>query len=137
MPVQLNPELQFGQSMTNGRVSALIVTPPNGNTSVNVVTAPGEIAKVTLQSKPGGFRWQLENLPETSYFLVYGTTAASAIRVDGELLQKVTTNEYSSMPIGWKADLAGNRLVIHLQTRQVEQGTPTTVIEVDFNPAKD
>lgn len=137
MPVQLNPELQFGRSMTNGRVRALIVTPPNGNKSVTLVTAPGEIAKVTLQSKSGGFRWQLENLPETSYFLVYGTTAASMIRVNGEVLQKVTTNEYSSMPIGWEVDLAGNRLVIHLQTRQVEQGTPTTVIEVEFNQAKD
>ena len=136
VPVQLNEELQFGQSMTNSHVSALVVTPPNENKTVTLVTAPGEVAKVTVQSKPGGFGWKLENLPKTGYLLVYGTTAASTVRVNGEVLLKVTTTGFGSMPIGWEADLAGNRLIIHLQTRQVEQSTPTTEIKVDFNPSE-
>ena len=136
VPVQLNQELQFGQSMTNGRVSALIVTPPNGDKTVTLVITPGETAKVTVQSKPGGVGWTLENLPETGYLLVYGTTAASAVRVNGEVLPKVTTAGFGSMPVGWEADLAGNRLVIRLETRQVEQSAPTTRIEVDISPGE-
>jgi len=136
VPVQLNEELQFGQSMTNGRVSALVVTPPNGDKTVTLVITPGETAKVTVQSKPGGFGWTLENLPDTGYLLVYGVTDASTVRVNGEDLPKVTAADFGSMPVGWEADLAGNRLVIRLQTRQVEQSAPTTRIEVDINPGE-
>ncbi len=136
VPVQLNEELQLGQSMTNGRVGALIVTPPNGDKTVTLVITPGETAKVTVQSKTGGFAWTLENLPETGYLLVYGATAASAVRANGEDLPKVTTTGFGSMTVGWEADLAGNRLVIRLQTRQVEQSAPTTRIEVDINPGE-
>jgi alpha-glucosidase (family GH31 glycosyl hydrolase) len=136
VPVQLNEELQFGQSMTNSRVGALIVTPPNGDKTVTLVITPGETAKVTAQSKPGGFGWTLENLPDTGYLLVYGATAASAVRVNGEELPKVTTAGFGSMPVGWEADHAGNRLVIRLETRQIEQSAPTTTIEVDLNPSE-
>jgi alpha-glucosidase (family GH31 glycosyl hydrolase) len=136
VPVQLSQELQFGQSMTNSRVGALVVTPPNGDKTVTLVITPGETAKVTVQSKTGGVGWTLENLPETGYLLVYGVTTASAVRVNGEDLPKVTTTGFGSMPVGWEADLAGNRLVIHLQTRQVEQSAPITTIEVDLNPGE-
>ncbi len=136
VPVQLNEELQFGQSMTNSRVGVLVVTPPNRDKTVTLVITPGETAKVTVQSKPGGFGWTLENLPETGYLLVYGATNASAVRVNGEVLPKVTTTGFGSMPIGWEADLAGNRLVIHLETRQVEQSAPITTVEVDLNPSE-
>ena len=136
VPVQLSEELQFGQSMTDGRVGALVVTPPNVDKTVTLVITLGETAKVTAQSKTGGFAWTLENLPETGYLLVYGTTAASTVRVDGEVLPKVTAAGYGPMPIGWEADLAGNRLVIHLQTRRVEQSPPKTKIEVDFKPSE-
>ena len=136
VPVQLNEELQFGQSMTNSRVGALIVTPPNGDKTVTLVITPGETAKVTAQSKPGGFGWTLENLPDTGYLLVYGATAASAVRVNGEELPKVTTAGFGSMPVGWEADHAGNRLVIRLETRQIEQSAPITTVEVDLNPSE-
>ncbi|MGA2207624.1 MAG: hypothetical protein ABSG10_12925, partial [Terracidiphilus sp.] len=125
-----------GQSMTNGRVGALVVTPPSGDKTVTLVITPGETAKVTVQSKPGGVGWTLENLPETGYLLVYGVTAASAVRVNGEDLPKVTTTGFGSMPVGWQADLAGNRLVIRFETRQIEQSASTTTIEVDLNPSE-
>jgi alpha-glucosidase (family GH31 glycosyl hydrolase) len=136
VPVQLNEELQFGQSMTNGRVSALVVTPPSGDKTVILVITPGETARVTVQSKPSGVGWTLENLPETGYLLVYGVTTASAVRVNGEGLPKVTAAGFGSMPVGWEADLAGNRLVIRLETRQIEQSAPTTTIEVDLKPSE-
>jgi alpha-glucosidase (family GH31 glycosyl hydrolase) len=136
VPVQLNQELQFGQSMTNGRVSALVVTPPSGDKTVILVITPGETARVTVQSKPSGVGWTVENLPETGYLLVYGVTTASAVRVNGEGLPKVTAAGFGSMPVGWEADLAGNRLVIRLETRQIEQSAPTTTIEVDLKPSE-
>jgi len=49
-----------------------------------------------------------------SYLLVYGTATAVTVRVDGKVLPKVMTAELDSVPIGWGADLAGNRLVICL-----------------------
>ena len=66
------------------------------------------------------------------YLLVYGTTAASAVRVNGEVLPKVAATGYDSMPVGWNADMAGNRLIVRLQTRRIEQSEPTTKIEVDL-----
>ena len=42
-----------------------------------MLNARGEDAKVAVQSTADGFGWTLENLPEMSYLLVYGTTAAS------------------------------------------------------------
>jgi hypothetical protein len=101
-----------------------------------MLNARGEVARVAGLSKAGGFSWIIENLPEMSYLLVYGTTAASLVRVNGRVLPKLTA-ESSSMPTGWEADLAGNRLVICLPSRQVEQSEPTTEIEVDFSPKQE
>ena len=132
VPVQLSQELQFGQSMANSRVSALLVTPPSENATVTLVIEPGEVTRVIAQAKPGGFGWTLENLPEMGYLLVYGVITASTMRVDGKVLPKVTVTGFGSMPVGWQADRAGNRLIIRLQTRHVEQSEPTTKIEVDL-----
>lgn len=122
--------------MTNSRVDALVVTPPNENEKTCLLNARGEDAIVAVQSRAGGFGWTLENLPEMSYLLVYGTTSASAVRVDGKVLPNVTTTNSGSMSVGWEADLAGNRLVICLPSRQIEQANPTTEIEVDLSTGK-
>ena len=72
--------------MTKGRVDALVVTAPNGSETVTLLNSRGEDAKVTVQSKAGGYVWTLENLPEMNYLLIYGTTAASSVTVDGKAL---------------------------------------------------
>ena len=136
VPVQLNRELQFGGSMTSNRVSALVVTPPNGNETVSPLNAQGQAAKVTVRSTAHGFSWKLENLPETGYLLVYGTTTAATVKVNGKVLPKLTAAGFDLMPAGWEADLAGNRLVIRLPSAQARQNRPTREIEVDFNPSK-
>jgi len=135
VPVQLNRELQFGRSMTSSHVNALVVTSPNENEKTSLLNACGELAKVAVQSKAGGFCWMIENLPEMSYLLVYGTASAASVTVDGKVLPNVTTANLESMPIGWATDLAGNRLVIHLPSRQIEHSEPITEIEIDFNPS--
>ena len=136
MPVELSEELQFGASMTKGRVDAMVVTAPNGGETVTLLNSRGEEAKVTVQPKAGSYIWKLENLPEMNYLLIYGTTAASSVTVDGKALPTGAAADPGSTPAGWEADLAGNRLVIHLQTRQAEQSAPTTEIEVEFNRGK-
>jgi alpha-glucosidase (family GH31 glycosyl hydrolase) len=130
LPAQLNEELQFGQSMTQGRVDALVVTRPGEKKNVSLLNARGEVAQVAAQPRADGFGWTLENLPEMSYVLVYGTTAASAVRVNGAAVPKVTS-ESSSMTNYWRADLDGNRLLIRLPSRQIEHSQLRTEIEVD------
>jgi hypothetical protein len=122
--------------MTNSRVDVLIVTPPDGHEKVSILNARGENAKVAVQSTDDGFGWTLENLPEMDYLMVYGTTSSSAVRVDGNVLPNVTTANSDSMPIGWTTDLVGNRLLIRLPSRQVEDSELTMKIEVDVNPSK-
>jgi hypothetical protein len=122
--------------MTNSRVDVLVATPPAESRTVHLRNTRGEDASVAVQLKPDHFSWTLTNLPEASYFLLYGCAEASTVKVNGEVLPKSTAVEHGSMPIGWEADLAGNRLVIRLETRQVEQSTPTTTIEVGFNLSK-
>ena len=75
-------------------------------------------------------RWTLENFPQTSYLLVYGNSTASAVKVDDQVLPKLSATEYDSLPAGWEADLAGNRLVIHLPSPQTPPPASRRVIEV-------
>lgn len=116
--------------MTDSHVDALVVTPPNGNEKITLLNTRGENAEVVVQSKAGGVAWMLENLPEMSYLLVYGTTSASAVRVDGKVLPNVAISNFESMPIGWTTDSANNRLVLRLPSRQIEQSEPIIEIEV-------
>ena len=132
VPVQLNRDLQFGRSMTPGRVNALIVTRPRANATVSRVNPRSEAAKVTVQATALGSAWTLENLAETNYLLVYGSNAAAAVRVDGENLPKLA-NVQTNPAAGWNADHAGNRLAIHLPAAQPGKARK---IEVDFAAAE-
>lgn len=133
VPVQLSQELQFGKSMTSRRFEALVVTPSMEPEKANLLNARGEVANVAVEPRSGGCCWMLENFPEMNYVLVYGRTAANSVKVNGRVLPRVTRLDPGSIPMGWKVDPAGNRLVIQLPSRQVEHSEITTRIEVDFN----
>lgn len=135
VPVQLSRELQFGKSMTGGRVDALVVTPPIEDANATMLNVRGEIATVTGHSSAGGCNWTLENLPALGYVLSYGSAFASNVRVNGTALPRVTGGDPRSTAIGWSVDPVGNRLVMCLPSRQVEQSAQITEIEVDFNPS--
>jgi hypothetical protein len=90
----------------------------------------GEVARVAARSKTDGVSWTIENLPEMNYVLIYGTAAASAVRVNGKILPK-WVSESSSLPVWWKADGGRNRLVICLPLREIEHSDPVTEIEVE------
>lgn len=132
VPVELSKDLQFGQSMTSGRVGALVTTPPKENEDIVLFNEHGDAARVIVQATTNGSSWELRDLPEFTYVLVYGTTSATSVKVDGEELPKVTASGFDGMPAGWQADAAGNRLVIHMPSTQSKM--PIRKIEVDFNP---
>lgn len=137
VPVELNQELQFGESMTGGRVDALVVTPPTQDEKVTILNARGEIAEVAMQPRAGGTGWTLKNLPEMNYLLVCGTTSASSVRANGEALPRVSRTDLQSMPSGWVTDPTGNRILIRLRSRQAEDSEPIVGIDVDFNPGSE
>jgi alpha-glucosidase (family GH31 glycosyl hydrolase) len=131
VPVQLSRDLQLGQSMTPGRVSALIATPAAANETASLVTDPGKAGKVTVRPAGRGCSWELQNLPETSYLLVYGTSRAAKVNVDGQAAPQATPS--ANAPTGsWRADQAGNRLIISLPPVQTGQSRPTRTVELEY-----
>jgi hypothetical protein len=136
VPVQLNRELQIGTSMTAGRVSALVLTPPNAKEAVSLRNAQGLAGQVTVVPNSAGCTWMIENFPETSYVLVYGVSSARQVKVDGAIVPQLTAVAFGAMPTGWQADGAGNRLIIRLPPASGALATPASAIQVDFHPGK-
>ena len=136
VPVQLNRELQIGTSMTAGRVSALVLTPPNAKEAVSLRNAQGLAGQVTVVPNSAGCTWMIENFPETSYVLVYGVSSARQVKVDGAIVPQLTAVAFGVMPAGWQADGAGNRLIIRLPPASGALATPASAIQVDFHPGK-
>ena len=104
---------------------------------MRLLNSRGEDAKVVVQAKPDRFSWTLTNLPEASYFLLYGCAAASTVKVNGRVLQKSTAVEHGSMLNGWGAEPTGNRLVICIPPYSLEQSEPVAEIEVYINGSKE
>jgi len=54
--------------------------------------------------------------------------------VDGKVLTQTTAKaDFSSMPVGWAAEPAANRIVIQLPSRQSEFSEPIVEIEIDLD----
>jgi hypothetical protein len=71
VPVSLNPGFQFGQSMTHGRVKAVIVTPPAAKAQFNLPA---------------------KKLAQANYLMIYGFADATA-RINGVALRKMPNSE--------------------------------------------
>ncbi|MGO9204267.1 MAG: TIM-barrel domain-containing protein [Limisphaerales bacterium] len=132
IPVQLNRELAFGATMTPGRVSALVVTPPDGNQTVPLLNDQEQPGQVIVRSRPHANSWKLENLPETSFLLLYGVSSATRVKVDGKVVPQVTVVAFSAMSMGWRADRGGNRLVIRLPPDHPRPNPTTRVIDLEY-----
>jgi alpha-glucosidase (family GH31 glycosyl hydrolase) len=132
MPVQFNPELQFGQSMSRDRVTALVVTMPQRDKSVSLLNAQGQPGKVTVRSLLQRCSWQMNGLPETNYLLVYGANHATKVKVDNDAAPQLTAVPFKTMSPGWEADTIGNRLIIRLPLDQTRQNLETRTVEVEL-----
>lgn len=127
MPVYLNRDFQFGQSMSSGSIKALIVTPPNADEKAefeyDAAPVSSEPAKPTpdaavgLRRGPNEFAVNL-NLLRTDYLLVYGLDDVKSVTVDDVGLPNVSETKPDSAQGGWQADSSLNRIIIRLPPNQ-------------------
>ncbi|MDE3067822.1 MAG: glycoside hydrolase family 31 protein [Verrucomicrobiota bacterium] len=129
VPVRLDPTLTWGASMAQGRVRALVVTPPKKDEEAPLPDHQGQSAFVRSQPTAAGFALTLKNLSAADYLLVYGA-AVSTVKVDGKALPKLTGARFISMPTGWEADPAVNRFVVRLPASQARRRE----VEVETQP---
>jgi hypothetical protein len=129
MPIQLDSALELGPSMTPGRVNALLVTPPTETETVSLLNIQGQGASVSLSPSQGGFSATLKNLPQTDYLLMYGS-AVTAVKINDENLPNLPGANFDSMPRGWCADPAMNRVVIRLPKDQNEPRGSAVEIQI-------
>lgn len=88
--VNLSTNLQFGQTMTAARVTAIVINPS------------GKIVTV--------------NNPKAAFLLVYGVENA-AVRVDGSILPRLQRPGAAWSLPGWRAEEKPRRLIVHLPPR--------------------
>jgi alpha-glucosidase (family GH31 glycosyl hydrolase) len=127
VPVDLSPELKFGQSMSAARVRALVVTMPKGNQSAPLVNLSGQKVEVTVRSQSHSCSWKVQNFPELDYLLVYGVSHAAKVKMGDHQLPQLAAVDYQTMQAGWQADTAGNRLIIRVAKSQPQNLTAGTI----------
>jgi alpha-glucosidase (family GH31 glycosyl hydrolase) len=123
VPVTLSRDLQLGHSLSAGGVKALMVTPPESDELMqfkyDAMPVSAEPARptpqsvVTLHPEANGFMASLNHL-DTDFLLVHGVKSAGSVTVNGERLQNLSGVNFASMPPGWEADSALNRIIIRL-----------------------
>jgi len=122
----LEPALQFGASMSSGRVHALILTVPSATEETTVHYESGRDASVVSRPMADGMEVTLRNLAEMEYLVVYDA-AASTISVNGQALTKLDGGPGMATP-GWQVDPGMNRLLIRLPS-----GPAKTVEQIRLN----
>jgi ribosomal protein S6E (S10) len=124
VPVQLNRSLRFGESMTNNKVGALIVTlPATGEKKMNTINSQNAEATVMVKSSADAVHISLDNYSEMFCLLVYGERNIAGVKVNGEVLPELKVDKMESLPPGWYPDKETNRLVIRLphgKARKIE-----------------
>jgi hypothetical protein len=131
VPVQLNPSLSFGGSMSHGRVNALILTPGNEIRTRSLLNDQGHDAAVTMQPIEGGFAVTLPNLPETNYLLIYDANV-SAVEAGDEILPKLEAPGFDLKSGGWYAEPDMNRMVVQLPAGDIGRATKLREINIKF-----
>ena len=131
LPVQLNRELRFGESMTSGRMRALVVTIPDKDDLASFTNRTGDAGEVIVKSGSQTCRWTLKRLPEIEAILIYGARPVATIKLDGRDLPRLKANAPTKVG-NWYIDSVGNRIVVRLPSSQVETSEPELSIEVLF-----
>lgn len=127
--VRLNKDLQFGASMTGGRVSAVVVTPPREKGETSLANARTEPGRVSLLPRPNGLTVTLTNLPETLHLLVCGASVRE-VKADGEVLPKLPEAAFDSGLAGWRADPAALRVAVRLPPLKAQSAPSARIMEL-------
>lgn len=116
LPVNLSASLQWGDSMTAGKVPALIINPAQDAARR---TALGTELQLTVGS-------------ETHYAVIYASEAAG-VSVDGVPLPRQSSfGEHGASP-GWRFDPEGRRVIVCLPS--AKPGRTNVEIDVQQGPA--
>jgi alpha-D-xyloside xylohydrolase len=129
LPVELSKNLQFGESMTSGRVKALLFTSPEKSDKSNTTDLEVGNNKVQIHAETNGFLILLKYYSE-DYLLVYGLETAGGVRLNGKNLPKFSSSEFASAEEGWMIDLSGRRLIIRLPENQTSRGDSREQVEL-------
>jgi len=129
LPVRLNANLQFGDTMSNGSVEALIVTPPKTTETARWLNPKNQTVNASLNPTSDGFAMTLDNAFDTGYLVVYGATVAG-VKVDGNVLRSFSATELASRT-GWAADPVIKRVIVHLPSDYSNGKSGTRKIEVE------
>jgi alpha-glucosidase (family GH31 glycosyl hydrolase) len=117
VPVQLNPALEFGGSLTVSRINALVLTPPAQVEEVTLLNHQGESAAVIMHPATNGWTLTLKNLAEKNCVLIYAAPV-TGVKVAGRSLPALTGIQSDprtgSSAAGWYYDSAERRTVVRL-----------------------
>ncbi len=116
IPIQVAPDLQLGESMSSGRVPAVIVTPPISKATVRNWRLPGSAKMAHLESRPDdkGFTVTIKDWHELQYLCISGLRDKfTGIAVNGEALPHLDMAQAESFPPGW-IERGDNRLIVRL-----------------------
>jgi alpha-glucosidase (family GH31 glycosyl hydrolase) len=116
VPVELAPDFTLGESMSNGQVTALIVTQPDQEKSSHDWKLPGHSDAAHLSSVADGnsFVVTAENWYQLEYVIVSGLRSElKSVTVDGEALPRLNAQGAQSLPPGWEK-LGANQFLVRL-----------------------
>jgi alpha-glucosidase (family GH31 glycosyl hydrolase) len=113
IPVRLNSNLKFGDSMTGNQVGALIVTAPKDKEEIPLLNDQNNAASVSMQDNANSFNVQMNNLPEMTYLIVYDSSV-SGVKIEGKSIPQLNQEEQVTLPIGWYKDSSLNRIIVRL-----------------------
>lgn len=118
VPIEVAPDFELGESMSAGRVAALIVTPPGPERTLHNWTLPNEMEHVQLSSEKGegGFDIIVANWSELQFILLSGLKGEmKSVTVDGQILPQLSLKEVESYPPGWQ-EIGHDRIIVRLPT---------------------
>lgn len=105
IPLRLNPQLTLGESLSNGQVSALLLTPPVAPTTAQCWQSAEHRAQCATTPLPDGFTVQLDDFHDTHYLLLYGLPSAVAhVHANGVELPHLEDEKFHTLPPGWYQD---------------------------------
>lgn len=113
VPIALNQSSEFGKSMKDDKVNALIVTPPLGQRERQLADSEGSPSNVRLSARHAGFDIYLGNCLRMRYLIIAGKSV-SGVCVNGERLPMLKENKKDALPPGWYWDESHRRTVIRL-----------------------
>ena len=111
LPVRLNPDLRFGESMTDGEVEALIITLPKNKEKV--LFKDSQERKVVVKREGNAYSVTLDNALDFSYLIIYDQLITD-VKMNDNTLPRLDKKDFISFPPGWLADKEMQRTLIRL-----------------------